>query len=99
MQRTPRKEEIVSVHLADGLLLAHYKEGRSRVCEDVSRLLGAKQSDPYPPTKLAKYDYPMTLPHGRARFGGTSQPAFKRVYLDLGGYRILHQVGKGHTTS
>ena len=72
MWRTLREEEAVPVHLVDGPLLAHYEEGRSRICEEVSQILGASQFDSYPLAKLAKYDYPMALPHVGAQFGGAS---------------------------
>lgn len=36
MQRTPRKEKVVPVHTADGLLFAHYEKGYNRFCEKVS---------------------------------------------------------------
>ena len=62
MWRTLREEEAIPVHLVDGPLLAHYEEGRS----------SASQFDSYPPAKLAKYDYPMALPHVGAQFGGAS---------------------------
>ena len=92
------EKEVELMHLEDGLLLAHYKEGCSRICEEKSWLPGAGQFDPYPPAKLAKHDYAMALPYMRVRFGGTSQPTFERVYLELSGYGISHQMGKGHTT-
>ena len=33
MWRAPRKEEVISINAADGLLLAHYKEGYGRICK------------------------------------------------------------------
>ena len=55
MQRASRKEEVVSVHIANGLLLAHYEEGCSRICKEVPRLPSASQFDPYSATKLAEH--------------------------------------------
>ena len=40
----------------------------------------------------------MALPHVGAQFGGTSQPTFQRVYVDLKGYKVFHQEGRGRTT-
>ena len=93
------EKEVVSIHLADGLLLAHCDEGYSRICEKVSQLLGVGQFDPYPPTKLIKHDYAMAVSHMGARFGRTSQPTFEQVYLDLRSYDIFYQMGRGHTTT
>lgn len=66
MSTESTKEEVVPMHLADGLLLAHYKEGCNRICEEVSWLPGVSQSDPYPPIELEKYDYPMAFTHMEA---------------------------------
>ena len=93
------EKEVIPMHLADGLLLAHYEEGCSRICEEVSRLLGASQFDPYKPIELVKHDYAMALSHMGAQFGGTSQPTFEQVYLDLKSYRVFYQMGRGHTTA
>ena len=38
MQREPREEEAIPVYAADGLLLAHYKERYSRICEEMPQL-------------------------------------------------------------
>lgn len=40
MWRTLRKEKTILVHTVNGLLLAHYEKGHSRICEKVSQLLG-----------------------------------------------------------
>ena len=53
MRKALGKEEAVSVHIVDGLLLAHYEEGCSKICEKVSQLPSARQFDPHSPTKLA----------------------------------------------
>ena len=52
MWRVLRKEEAISVHAANGLLLAHYEKGYNRICEKMPRLPSANQFDPHPPTKL-----------------------------------------------
>ena len=52
MWKAPRKEEAISVHAVDGLLLAYYEEGYDRICEKIPQLPSASQPDPYPPTKL-----------------------------------------------
>ena len=52
MWRTPRKKEVIEIHPANGLLLAHYEKGRSRICKEVPRLPNESQFDPYPPTEL-----------------------------------------------
>ena len=75
MRGTLREEEAVPAHLADGLLLSHYEERRSKICE-VSWLSGASQSNPHLFAKLAKHGYPMALTHVGARFSGASQPIF-----------------------
>lgn len=49
VRRTPREEEIVLMHLSDGLLLAYYEEGQRKICKEVSWLLGSSQFDPHPP--------------------------------------------------
>jgi len=94
-----REKEVIPMHLTDGLLLAHYEEGCSRICEKVSRLPGASQFDPYKRIELVNHDYAMALSHMGAQFGGTSQPTFERVYLDLKSYRVFYQMGRGHTTA
>jgi len=38
MQKAPREEIFVPVYAADGLLLAHYEERYSRICEEMPRL-------------------------------------------------------------
>jgi len=35
MWRTPRKKEVIEIHPANGLLLAHYKKGHSRICKEM----------------------------------------------------------------
>ena len=52
MCRAPRKEEAISVHVVDRLLLAHYEKGYNRICEKMPQLPSASQFDPHPPTKL-----------------------------------------------
>ena len=63
MQRTTGKEEAILMHTADGLLLAHYKKGCSRICKEVPQLPSASQFDPYPSIKLIVHGHPITLPH------------------------------------
>ena len=52
MQRGSRKEEAMSLRIADGLLLAHYEKGYNKICEKVSQLPSVSQFDPHPSTKL-----------------------------------------------
>ena len=72
--------------LIDGLLLAHYEKGCSKICEEVPWLSSASQSNPYPSAKLAKHGYLVAFPYMGARFGGTNQPPFQQVHLDPGGH-------------
>ena len=96
---TSRAKKTVQVHLANGLLLAHYKEESGRICEDVSWLPGASQFDPHPSTELVKHGYSVALLYMGARLGGTSQFPLQRAHLDPHGHEIFYQVGGGRATS
>ena len=72
MWGTSREKKTVQMHLANGLLLAHYEEESSKICEDVSWLLGASQFDPHPSIELVKHGYSVALLYMGARLGGTS---------------------------
>jgi len=50
MWRVLRKEEAISMHAVDELLLAHYEKGYNRICEKMPQLPSANQFDPHPPT-------------------------------------------------
>ena len=54
------------MHIANGLLLAHYEKGRSKICKEVPWLPSASQFNPYPSAMLAEHGHPMTFPHLRA---------------------------------
>ena len=56
-------EEAISLHIADGLQLAHYKKGCNRICKEVPQLPSASQFDLYPSTKLTEHGHPIILPH------------------------------------
>ena len=60
------------MHLADGLLLAHYEEGCHIICDEVSWLPSASQFDPHPSAELVKHGYSVALPYLGAQLGGTS---------------------------
>ena len=96
---TSREKETIQVHLVDGLLLAHYKEGCGRICEEVSWLPGASQFDPHPSTELIKHGYSVALLYIRAQLGGTSQFPLQCAHLDPRGHIIFYQVGGGRVTS
>lgn len=59
--RTLRKEEVIPMHLANGLLLAHYKERRSRICQEVPRLPSSSQLNPHSLLKLAKLGHSVAV--------------------------------------
>ena len=89
--RTLREEEVIPMHLVDGLLLAHYEKRGSRICEEVLWLPSGSQFKPYPPTELTKHGHPIALPYFGARLGGASQSAFQWVYMDPYSYKVFHQ--------
>ena len=63
MQRTPGNKEAIPMHLADGILLAHYEKGRSKICKEMPWLPSASKFDPYPPVELTEHGHPMAFPH------------------------------------
>ena len=82
MWRASRKEEAISVHAADGLLLVHYEEGYDRICEKLPQLPSASQFDPHPPTKLAQHGHPMTLHTlGLDLVGPVNPPSYGYIWI------------------
>ena len=53
MQGAQKEEKAISVSIADGLLLVHYKERHSRIREEMTQLPSAVQPDSHSPIKFA----------------------------------------------
>ena len=52
MKGAPREEKAIIVSATDGLLLAHYEEKHSRICEEMPQLPSTGQLDSHSPTKF-----------------------------------------------
>lgn len=96
--RTPRKEEAVYVYSKDGVLLAMYKEGHSRICKEVPRVSSVGKTYQHPSLKPIEYGNIVAVPHLGVGFGWSNQSSLKRKHLDLGGHQVFHQIGKSYTT-
>ena len=57
MKGAPREEKAIIVSATYGLLLAHYEEKHSRICEEMSQLPSTGQLDSHSPTEVSSRDH------------------------------------------
>ena len=63
MKGAPREEKAIIVSATDGLLLAHYEEKHSRICEEMPQLPSTSQLYSHSPIELTQHGHPIALPH------------------------------------
>ena len=57
MKGAPREEKAIIVSATYGLLLAHYEEKHSRICEEMPQLPSTGQLDSHSPTEVSSQDH------------------------------------------
>ena len=57
MKGAPREEKVIIVSATYGLLLAHYEEKHSRICEEMPQLPSTGQLDSHSPTEVSSQDH------------------------------------------